>query len=54
MDIPAMSMGISANNVSNQVAVSVMKKTMDQVEVQGQAITEMMKSAGSGKLDVYA
>lgn len=56
MDIAAMSMAMSQSSVQQQASLCVMKKTMDQSQMQANALMEMMPSAPSfgHRLDVRA
>lgn len=45
MDIARLSMAMSQANVQQQVSLSVMGKTMDQVEMQGDGLIEMLEKS---------
>ncbi|WP_019153804.1 YjfB family protein [Robertmurraya massiliosenegalensis] len=45
MDIAALSMAMSQGQMQQQASLSVMKKTMDQAEGQGDFVAKMMSSA---------
>lgn len=53
MDIAAMSMSMAQSQVQQQAAISVMKKAMDNTEVQMNGIIEMM-APNQQMLDVRA
>ncbi|WP_083249230.1 YjfB family protein [Bacillus solimangrovi] len=44
MDIAAISMALSQMNVQSQVDISMMKKTMNTAEQQGNALMEMLQA----------
>jgi hypothetical protein len=55
--------GVSSVNLQNAVSVKVAKKTLDATKAQGEAVVELIKSAGrvgsggvdaSGRVDVTA
>ncbi|MBM7540041.1 MULTISPECIES: YjfB family protein [Amphibacillus] len=45
MDIARLSTAMSQANVQQQVSLSVMSKTMDQAEMQGDGLIEMMEKS---------
>ncbi|WP_083512056.1 YjfB family protein [Amphibacillus sediminis] len=45
MDIARLSMAMSQANVQQQVSLSVMGKTMDQVEMQSDGLIEMLEKS---------
>ena len=45
MDIAALSMALSQMNVRQEATVSVMKKTMDQAESNGQSVVKMLQDS---------
>ena len=45
MDIAALSMALSQMNVRQEASVSVMKKSMDQVESSGQDVVKMLEQS---------
>lgn len=57
MDISTLS-SVSQVNLQNAVSVKVAKETLDSAKAQGEAVVELIKSAGSvaedGRLDVTA
>lgn len=64
MDLPNLE-GVSQVNLQNAVSVKVAKKTLDATKAQGEAVVELIKSAGrvsggsggidaSGRVDVTA
>ncbi len=55
MDIPALSTAMAASKVSQQQSVSMMKKALEQVELQGEQFVDMVESTNvitATKLDV--
>ncbi|TWT04486.1 MULTISPECIES: YjfB family protein [unclassified Planococcus (in: firmicutes)] len=56
MDIGALSMAISQINVRTEVNVSIMKKTINQAETNGQSVVKMLgqfvQPHIGGKLDI--
>ena len=45
MDIAALSMALSQMNVRQEASVSIMKKTMDQAESNGQSIVKLIQES---------
>jgi len=45
MDIAALSMALSQMNVRQEASVSVMKKTMDQAESNGQSVVKLIQDS---------
>ncbi|MDX1806635.1 MAG: YjfB family protein [Paenisporosarcina sp.] len=45
MDIAALSMALSQMNVRQEASVSIMKKTMDQAESNGEGVVKMLKDS---------
>ena len=45
MDIAALSMALSQMNVLQEASVTLMKKTMDQAESNGQGVVKMMQES---------
>lgn len=58
MDIAALSMALSQMNVRTEANVSIMKKTIDQAETNGQDVVKMLEQSVQphigGKLDIRA
>lgn len=58
MDIAALSMALSQMNVRTEANVSIMKKTIDQAETNGQDVVKMLEPPVQphvgGRLDVRA
>ena len=58
MDIAALSMALSQMNVRTEANVSIMKKTIDQAETNGQDVVKMLEQSTQphigGKLDIRA
>ena len=46
-DIASASTALHQNNVAGEVGVAVLDRTLDTAQVQAQAVTEMIESAGS-------
>jgi hypothetical protein len=45
MDIAALSMALSSINVRQEASVSIMKKTIDQAESNGQGVVKMLQDS---------
>lgn len=45
MDIAALSMALSQMNVRQEASISVMKKSMDQAEVNGENVVKMLEQS---------
>ncbi|MCJ1909789.1 YjfB family protein [Planococcus ruber] len=45
MDISALSMALSQINVRQEASISVMKKSMDQVESNGESVIKMLEQS---------
>jgi len=45
MDIAALSMALSQMNVRQEASVSIMKKTMDQAESNGEGVVKMLQDS---------
>lgn len=45
MDIAALSMALSQMNVRQEASVSIMKKTIDQAESNGEGVVKMLKDS---------
>ena len=58
MDIAALSMALSQVNVRTEANISIMKKTIDQAETNGQDVVKMLKQSVQphigGMLDIKA
>ena len=56
MDIAALSMALSQMNVRTEANVSIMKKTIDQAETNGQDVVKMLEQSVQphigGRLDI--
>lgn len=45
MDIPALSMDMSQINLSSQVGVAMLSKSLDTLEIMGEGMTKMMEAS---------
>ncbi len=55
MDIPALSIAMSTSKTAEQQTISMMKKALDQVELQGEQFVDLVESTNvvtATKLDV--
>jgi hypothetical protein len=51
MDIAPLSMALSQMNVRQEASVSIMKKTMDQVESNGQGVVKMLQESSVSAME---
>lgn len=51
MDIAALSMALSQMNVRQEASVSIMKKTMDQAESNGQGVVKMLQESSVSAME---